>query len=205
MNRRSELFASVNTVERRPCAALALGSFAPLDDIATAVADHLPRLRRYARALVGDRDMADDLVQDCVERALSRLHLWRREGDLRAWLFTIMHNVHVNAARRRNRTPRMVTIDPSQPHVTDPGLAVAPTQGAGLELAQLDRALGQLPVEQRQVILLTGLEGLRYEETAKMLGIPVGTVMSRLSRGREALRRLISGDSGSHPRLTRIK
>ena len=205
MNRRAGLFAPVNTAERRPCAAPALGSFAPLDDIAIAVADHIPRLRRYARALVGDRDMADDLVQDCVERALSRLHLWRREGDLRAWLFTIMHNVHVNAARRRNRTPTMVTIDPAMPHLTDPGLAVAPAQGAGLELAQLDRALGLLPVEQRQVILLTGLEGLRYEETAKVLGIPVGTVMSRLSRGREALRRMTSGDSGGQPRLTRVK
>lgn len=177
-----------------------------MDDIATAVAEHIPRLRRYARALVGNRDMADDLVQDCVERALSRLHLWRREGDLRAWLFTIMHNVHVNAARRRNRMPAMVTIDPAMPHLTDPGLAVAPTQGAGLELAQIDRALGLLPVEQRQVILLTGLEGLRYEETARVLGIPVGTVMSRLSRGREALRRLTAGgDSGGQPRLTRIK
>lgn len=178
-----------------------------MDDTAHAVAEHIPRLRRYARALVGDRDMADDLVQDCLERALSRLHLWRREGDLRAWLFTILHNIHVNAARRRNRTPAMVTIDPAKPHLTDPGLAVAPAQGVGLELAQLDRALHQLPAEQRQVILLIGLEGLRYEETARVLGIPVGTVMSRLSRGREALRRLTSdGDkTGGQARLTRVK
>jgi len=177
-----------------------------VDDIAAAVAEHIPRLRRYTRALVGDRDLADDLVQDCLERALSRLHLWRRHGDLRAWLFTILHNVHVNAARRRNRAPAMVAIDPAKPQLTDPGLSVAPVQGVGLELAQLARALQQLPAEQRQVILLTGLEGMRYEETARVLGIPVGTVMSRLSRGREALRRLTSGGGeGGQPRLTRVK
>ena len=180
-----------------------------MDDIAAAVAEHIPRLRRYARALVGNRDMADDLVQDCLERALSRLNLWRRDGDLRAWLFTILHNIHVNAARKRNRTPVMVTIDAAKPQLTEPALAVAPTQGAGLELAQLARALAQLPEEQRQVVLLTGLEGLRYEETARTLGIPVGTVMSRLSRGREALRRLTTdgGDASgaAAPRLTRVE
>ena len=145
---------------------------------------HIPRLRRYARALAGDSHRADDLVQDTLERALAKFHLWRRGSDLRAWLFTIMHNVFINQLKAR----RELALDDA---VAD-GLQSAP-QSDPLELRDLDAALRQLPVEQREVLLLVGLEQLSYTEVSKALSIPVGTVMSRLSRGRERLRALMSG------------
>lgn len=145
----------------------------------------IPRLRRYARALTGDASRADDLVQDTLERALSRFSLWR-PGNLRAWLFTIMHNVFVNQIKSAAR------ID----YLADdllPDLPLRATQTDNLELRDLDRALGRLTAEQREVVLLVGLEDLSYEETAAVIGSPIGTVMSRLSRGRERLRALLSG------------
>lgn len=144
---------------------------------------HIPRLRRYARALAGDSHRADDLVQDTLERALAKFHLWRRGSDLRAWLFTIMHNVFVNQLKAR----RELGLD----EAVQDGLQSAP-QSDPLELRDLDLALRQLPVEQREVLLLVGLEQLSYAEVGKALGIPAGTVMSRLSRGRERLRALMS-------------
>ena len=147
---------------------------------------HIPRLRRYARALAGDSHRADDLVQDTLERALAKFHLWRRGSDLRAWLFTIMHNVFINQLKAR----RELALDDA---VAD-GLQSAP-QSDPLELRDLDAALRQLPVEQREVLLLVGLEQLSYAEVAKALGIPIGTVMSRLSRGRERLRAVMSGNA----------
>jgi RNA polymerase sigma-70 factor (ECF subfamily) len=146
----------------------------------------IPRLRRYARALARDAATADDLVQDCLARALAKLHLWREGTDLRAWLFTILHNQHVNTVRRAVRAGSAVEISDGEPM-----LAHAPGQDKRLELRDLDRALGELSEEQRAVILLVGLEGMRYEAVAEMLDLPVGTVRSRLSRGRESLRRLI--------------
>ena len=145
---------------------------------------HIPSLRRYARALAGDSHRADDLVQDTVERALAKFHLWRHGSDLRAWMFSIMHNVFINQLKSR----REVALDDA---VAD-GLQSAP-QSDPLELRDLDAALRQLPVEQREVLLLVGLEQLSYAEVSKALGIPAGTVMSRLSRGRERLRSLVSG------------
>lgn len=145
----------------------------------------IPRLRRYARALTGDSSRADDLVQDTLERALSRFSLWR-PGNLRAWLFTIMHNIFVNQIRSAAH------ID----YLADdllPDLPLRATQSDNLELRDLDRALGRLTAEQREVLLLVGLEDLSYEEAAKVVGAPVGTVMSRLSRGRERLRALLAG------------
>jgi RNA polymerase sigma-70 factor (ECF subfamily) len=148
------------------------------------IAAHIPRLRRYARALAGDSHRADDLVQDTLERALAKFYLWRHGSDLRAWLFTIMHNVFINQLKAR----RELALDDA---VAD-GLQSAP-QADPLELRDLDAALRLLPVEQREVLLLVGLEQLSYAEAGKALGVPVGTVMSRLSRGRERLRALISG------------
>ena len=144
---------------------------------------HIPRLRRYARALAGDSHRADDLVQDTLERALVKFNLWRRGSDLRAWLFTIMHNVFINQLKAR----RELALDA----VVEDGLQSAP-QSDPLELRDLDAALRQLPVEQREVLLLVGLEQLSYAEVSKALSVPVGTVMSRLSRGRERLRALTS-------------
>lgn len=158
-----------------------------MDEYERLIEQQIPRLRRYARALTGERSAADDLVQDTLERAWSKFHLWRRGSDLRAWLFTVMHNVYVNQVRsRRNRGE---TLD----YESYPA-EVRPTQGDALEIRDLDAALKRLPDEQREVLLLVGLEQFGYEEAARMLGIPVGTVMSRLSRGRERLRLLLSGD-----------
>ena len=148
------------------------------------IAAHIPRLRRYARALAGDSHRADDLVQDTLERALVKFRLWRRGSDLRAWLFTIMHNVFINQLKGR----REFALDDA----IEAGLQSAP-QSDALELRDLDAALRQLPAEQREVLLLVGLEQLSYTEASKVLDIPVGTVMSRLSRGRERLRALMSG------------
>lgn len=143
----------------------------------------LPRLRRYARALTGDSASADDLVQDTVERGWARIGQWRPDGDLRAWLFGIMHNLHIDQLRRA--PPPSVDLEESQ-------LPAAPSMAA-LDLRDLERALQQLPTAQREVLLLVALEEMRYEDVAALLDIPLGTVMSRLSRAREHLRRLMAG------------
>src|SRR3954466_46237 len=140
----------------------------------------IPRLRRYARALVGDRAAADDLVQDTLERAWTKLHLYRRGTDLRAWLFTVMHNVHVNKVRAARPTD---TLDEDTPE-----LAQRATQGDALLVRDLDRSIAVLSADQRAVLLLVALEDMSYEEVAQTLAIPIGTVMSRLSRAREKLR-----------------
>ena len=147
----------------------------------------IPRLRRYARALVGDRAASDDLVQDTLERAWAKLHLYRRGTDLRAWLFTVMHNVHVNRLRATRPT------DPLEDEM--PELAQRATQGDALVVRDLERAIGALPPAQREVLLLVALEDLSYEETARALGIPIGTVMSRLSRARHKLRTMMLGQA----------
>ncbi|MGA8760598.1 MAG: sigma-70 family RNA polymerase sigma factor [Stellaceae bacterium] len=149
----------------------------------------IPRLRRYARALTRDNSAADDLVQDCLTRALGKLHLWQKGTDLRAWLFTIIHNQYVNSVRRSVREGAAVGLTDSEPLLTR-----APQQGQRLELRDLERAIARLPEEQRSAILLVGLEGMRYEEVAAILNVPVGTVRSRLSRGREALRKHVGID-----------
>lgn len=168
------------------------------DDLDQLVIEQIPHLRRYALALAGDRDRADDLVQDCLERAWSRLALWRRDGSMRAWLFTIMHNLNANAVRKAKRRPRHDSIDDALPHASVP-----PSQDDRLELGALSSGLAALPEEQRAVVLLVGLEQLRYEEVATILDLPMGTVMSRLHRGRERLRRHLAGDAG--PALRRVK
>jgi RNA polymerase sigma-70 factor, ECF subfamily len=155
-------------------------------DIARLIEAEIPRLRRYSRALTRNDVAADDLVQECLVRALSKQHLWKEGTDLRAWLFTILHNQHVNHVRREVRQGTSVEINDSEP-----SLCRAPGQSLALELRDLDRALAKLPEEQRSVILLVGLEGMPYEAAAEVFGIPVGTVRSRLSRGRETLRRLM--------------
>jgi len=152
------------------------------------IVEHIPRLRRYARSLVGDRYVAEDLVQDTLERAWNKFYLWRPGSDLRAWLFTIMHNVFVNEARRRR-------YEIEQPMEEVPLVPVRGAQSEQLELRDVDRALRSLPVDQREVLLLVAVEQLTYEEVSNALGIPIGTVMSRLSRGRERLRQLLAGRS----------
>jgi len=148
--------------------------------------EHLPRLRRYARALTRDVSQADDLVQDTLERALVKLDLWRPGSDLRAWLFTLMHNLFINQVRA-NR-PDETDLDAAK------DVAVGGGQMDALALRDIHAALARLPVEQREVILLVGLEQFGYGEAARILGVPLGTVMSRLSRGRERLRQLLAGE-----------
>jgi RNA polymerase sigma-70 factor (ECF subfamily) len=145
-----------------------------------------PNLRRYARALTRHAEQADDLVQDCLERALSRQHLWNEDGNTRAWLFTIMHNIHANDTRRRAARPSSVPVDERDGTHARP--AGQHSRMAGLELMA---AMERLPDEQRQVILLVALEGMSYGEVAETVGVAQGTVMSRLSRGRERLRKMM--------------
>lgn len=149
----------------------------------------IPRLRRYARALVSDRAAADDLVQDTLERALTKLHLFRRGTDLRAWLFTVMHNVRVNQLRAAHPTDALEDDMPE--------LAQRATQGDALLVRDLERAIATLPLAQREVLLLVALEDLSYEQAAQVLGTPIGTVMSRLARAREKLRLSMIGKGGT--------
>ena len=151
------------------------------------ITQEIPRLRRYARALTGDRAAADDLVQDTLERALSRFHLWRSGSDLRAWLFTIMHNIFINQVRSRMRYPH-------EPLDESAAAGLQYREPDWSELRDIGNALARLPVEQRTVVLLVGLEQFTYEEAARVLGVPIGTVMSRLSRARERLRALLGCD-----------
>ena len=155
-------------------------------DFSRLVEAEIPRLRRYARALTRDATRADDLVQSCLTRAVAKQHLWQAGTDLRAWLFTILHNQHVNDVRRSVREGTSVDIDDLQNAMASPS-----DTSASVLLRDLDRGLAALPIEQRQTILLVGLEGMSYEETAAVLAVPVGTVRSRLSRGRDALRKLM--------------
>jgi RNA polymerase sigma-70 factor (ECF subfamily) len=165
-------------------------------DICSKIQDEIPRLRRYARALTRDINAADDLVQDCLTRALSKIHLWQEGTDLRAWLFTILHNQYVNHVRRAVREGQAVGLSDAEPLLTS-----APNQGKRLELRDLERAIAKLPEEQRSVLLLVGLEGMRYEEVAAVLDVPVGTVRSRLSRGRDTLRQLMDMKPAREPAL----
>ncbi len=147
------------------------------------IVTYIPNLRRYARALVGDRDAADDLVQDTLERAMRKFHLWR-PGNLRAWLFSIMHNVFVNQLKSRKLSPT-AELDENFPGATTPDWVT--------DVRDLERALASLAAEQREVVLMVSLEDMSYEEVSRALGVPIGTVMSRLSRGRERLRRSMDG------------
>ena len=165
-----------------------------------AVAAEIPRLRRYARALTGDDGEADDLIQDTLERGLARLDQWRDGENPRKWLFSILHNLHVDGLRRKSRRPPHVGLD-------NVGVEQSAPAADGASGRDLDRALQLLSGEQRRVVLLVGLEGLSYAETAEVLEIPVGTVMSRLARGRDRLRSLMDydGDKNGRAALRRVK
>ena len=177
-------------VEQQPMA-MAMSDF---NDLLEA---QIPRLRRYARALLRDVTRADDLVQDTLVRALGKQHLWEPGSNLRAWLFTLMHNQHVNNVRQGRREETAVDFE----EISSTLIATTdPT--AACQLRELDTALAHLPEEQREVILLVGLEGVRYDEAATILDVPIGTVRSRLFRGRESLRRLMDMDEGAAPRIS---
>jgi len=178
-----------------------------MPDQAALIEPHIPGLRRFACALLhGDRHSADDLVQDCLERALSRWHLRRAEGDVRGWLYTILYNRFLSDQhRRRRRGVHDALLEIAEAQL--PG--VAGNQDSALAHRDLLRAFAVLPEEQRSVLVLIAVEDLSYEAAARVLGVPIGTVMSRLSRGRERLRHLMNGEvnGGEHRRsaaLTRV-
>lgn len=166
---------------------------------------HIPALRRYARALTGDAWAADDLVQDTLERACSRWRLWLAGTDLRAWLFTVMHNLFISQVRqdqRRAEIMQPVDIDDVAHELQAPGA----TQGITIDL---QRCLLRLPMDQRAVLLLVTLEEMSYAEVAKVVGVPIGTVMSRLARARDRMRELMQEPKGTAgraaPVLRRLK
>src|SRR3954466_6413839 len=157
-----------------------------MSDFNRLLEEQIPRLRRYARALTRNMERADDLVQDTLVRALAKQHLWQAGTNLRAWLFTLMHNENVNDVRRGIHQGQNIDVE-KMSNV----LAATTDPTASRRLYELNRALSQLAQEQWQAILLVGLEEFSYEETSAILNVPVGTVRSRLSRGRDQLRWLM--------------
>ena len=165
----------------------------PSTDTPWLIARELPRLRRYARALRDDAG-ADDLVQDCVERALRKQDLWQQGSNMRAWLYRILYNLHLSGLRHAQRLPHTVPLDGCEGAWVDRGQQVA-----RVELGELARALDTLPGDQRDVIAAVAIDGLSYEQAAFRLGISPGTVRSRLSRGRAALRETVLGAARRSP------
>jgi RNA polymerase sigma-70 factor, ECF subfamily len=164
-----------------------------LDEIEACV----PALRRYARALTRNADQADDLVQDCLERAIRKRRLWLPTGPIRAWLFKMLLNIYRNDLRSRSRRGDHVPLDV----LTEPSIP-APQPGR-IALAEMSRAIDNLPADQREALLMVVLEGMSYGEAANVLGIPDGTLMSRLSRARAALRTMTG--MSDEPRLRTVK
>lgn len=161
------------------------------DEMVRLIEPLVPALRRYARALMRERSAADDLVQDCLERAISRWHQRRPNDDARAWIFTILHNLAMTRLRRSAQRPLHVGLDDAEAAA----LSTAAAQEERLRYRDLLNALALLPDEQRTVLLLVSVEQLSYADAARVLDIPIGTVMSRLSRARERLARLMCADS----------
>lgn len=169
-----------------------------MQDIGAQVVACIPNLRRYARGLTGGKDAADDLVQEALERAWKRIALWERRGDLRAWLFSILHNVFIDQLRSKRASPEEPM---GEEEIYAP---VRATQADMLEVGDLDRALLRLAPEQREVLLLVAVEQLSYAQVGAVLGVPLGTVMSRLSRARGRLRAILEGRETA-ARLTVVK
>jgi RNA polymerase sigma-70 factor (ECF subfamily) len=159
---------------------------------------HVAALRRYAYALERDREEADDLVQDCLARAIARTKAWSEIRNVRAYLFTILHNLHVDRVSRGRNAGISVPLE-----AVEHKLMSHPSQEETLRLRDLERALRVLPEDYRKAVLLVGLEGMSYQEAATTLGIPIGTVMSRLSRGRETLRQLMATEARAKLRMVK--
>jgi len=169
-----------------------------VDDTKWLIAQEIPHLRRYARSLTNNADEADDLVQDCLERAINKRQLWSQKGSLRSWLFRMLYNLFLNGGRARKRQQAQVNIDDAPDSLAPETLAVNAAPDKRIECWRVAQALDELPPEQRDAVLLVSLESMPYDEAADTLGIPIGTLRSRVSRGREALRALVSRGAGSH-------
>src|SRR3978361_775423 len=175
-----------------------------VDPASGSLVGHIPDLRRYARSLTGDAWAADDLVQDTLERACQRWQLWAAGSDLRAWLFTLMHNLFVDSARRAVRQQAGQRVD-----VEDVANELLSPAGVPDQVMDLQRCLLRLPPEQREVLLLVTLQDLGYQDAARITGVPIGTVMSRIARARARLRDLMEGRApgatSAAPALRRLK
>jgi RNA polymerase sigma-70 factor, ECF subfamily len=169
-----------------------------MSEMAALIEPHIPALRRYAFALIREDASADDLVQDCLERAVARWHLRRSDGDVRAWLFTILHNLFVSQRRQALRRGPHRALEDVEHETGVPG-----AQEHAVIHRDMLRALASLPEEQQSVLVLVGVEDLSYAEAASIVGVPVGTIMSRLSRARDRLRGLMNGERPAT--LRRIK
>lgn len=160
-------------------------------DMISLVEPLIPSLRRYARSLLRDVTAADDLVQDCLERVIRNWHGRRPDGDARTWTFTILHNLAINQMRQATRRGPHIAIEDAQEGV----LAHPAAQDAGLRHRDIVAALDTLPEEQRSVLLLVSIEDLSYAEAARVLDIPIGTVMSRLARARDRLAAIMNDEA----------
>lgn len=173
-------------------------SMQPSVDMIALVQPLIPPLRRYARAVLRNRDEADDLVQDVLERAVGRWHQHRRDASLRAWLFTILHNLAMDRLRQRARRGHSAPIE----DVPEACLSTPATQESAAAQRDIMALVAKLPEEQRSVLLLIGIEELSYADAARVLGVPQGTIMSRLSRARERLRRMMEEGEAAPSRPT---
>ena len=168
-------------------------------DFRAQLAAELPHIRRFSRALAGDPAVADDLVQDCVERALLKSHLYDPARPLRAWLYAVLRNLFISGLRQRQRSAVVKTIDELAG-----GEGAAPAaQEDRLSVASIADALDRLPPPQREVIVLVALEEMSYRDVAEILGVPIGTVMSRLARARGSLQQIL--EQRGHTVLRRVK
>lgn len=168
------------------------------------LADEIPHLRRFARGLARDSNLADDLVQDCVERALTRAYLYDGSRNLRTWLFTILRNIFINKVREERTRAANMAANAEEPAAP----ALAASQLDTVLAGQILAIVEGLPLEQREVLLLVAVEGLSYREAADVIGAPIGTMMSRLSRAREQLKLQIEGGqkaAGPRSQIRRVK
>lgn len=168
-------------------------------DVKWLIAREIPHLRRYALILAGNPDLADDLVQDCLERAIRKHHLWKRHGAIRSWLYRILYNVFLNQSAKRNRLRKELPIDSEAVMPAEPA-----RQEEHLACKDIADAMRMLPNEQRAAIALTAVEGLSYDEAADILRIPIGTLRSRIARGRTQLQELYV-QPDNPVRLKRVK
>jgi RNA polymerase sigma-70 factor, ECF subfamily len=163
-----------------------------MDDVIRQIEHEIPRLRRYARYLRREPHHADDLVQECLSRAIAKIDTWQPGTNLRAWLFVILRNCHINEIRREHR---MDSLDDTP--LDEPALITPANQETSVALSEVRKAYLSLSEEHREVLLLVAIEGLQYEEAAAILEVPLGTVRSRLSRAREALRQALQAGHGA--------
>ena len=174
----------------------ALGDWEVMEATIKLIEAEIPRLRRYARFLVGDGDRADDVVQECLAKAIAKVDSWQPGTNLRAWLFTILRNNYYSSRRKLNR--EVADVD----GVFTETLSVKPDHDGRMQLADFKVAFETLPDEQREALILVGASGFSYEEAAEMCGVAIGTIKSRANRGRAKLTELLHLDEDEPMEMT---